>query len=167
MRGSQTSIVTIHPSVPIFSSILRRATEHRLGLVAFAIAAVLAVSGSTRLALLLAHWRDFDHAVPNLLRIFAVGFLMDAVTALYLSVPLLLWAVVLPQGVWRRTPHRLLTALALFLGTFVLLFVATAEYLFWDEFGARFNFIAVDYLVYNKDLVVEVPAEVKRKLGIK
>jgi hypothetical protein len=34
-----------------------------------------------------------------------------------------------------------------------MLFVATAEWLFWDEFGVRFNFIAVDYLVYSKEVV--------------
>ncbi|WP_323732540.1 LTA synthase family protein [Candidatus Bandiella euplotis] len=28
-----------------------------------------------------------------------------------------------------------------------------AEYFFWDEFGVRFNFIAVDYLVYQRELV--------------
>ena len=27
-----------------------------------------------------------------------------------------------------------------------------AEWLFWDEFGTRFNFIAVDYLVYGTEV---------------
>jgi hypothetical protein len=36
---------------------------------------------------------------------------------------------------------------------FVMLFVAVAEWLFWDEFGVRFNFIAVDYLVYSKEVL--------------
>ena len=34
-----------------------------------------------------------------------------------------------------------------------MLFTAAAEWLFWDEFGVRFNFIAVDYLVYSKEVV--------------
>jgi phosphoglycerol transferase MdoB-like AlkP superfamily enzyme len=33
------------------------------------------------------------------------------------------------------------------------LFVAAAEYFFWEEFGSRFNFIAVDYLIYTKVLL--------------
>lgn len=32
---------------------------------------------------------------------------------------------------------------------FAMLLIGTAEWLFWDEFGSRFNFIAVDYLVYT------------------
>lgn len=34
-----------------------------------------------------------------------------------------------------------------------LLFVAVGEYLFWDEFGVRYNFIAVDYLIYTNEVV--------------
>jgi hypothetical protein len=34
-----------------------------------------------------------------------------------------------------------------------MLFVAVAEWLFWDEFGVRFNFIAVDYLVYSDEVL--------------
>jgi phosphoglycerol transferase MdoB-like AlkP superfamily enzyme len=36
---------------------------------------------------------------------------------------------------------------------FILLFGALAEWLFWDEFEARFNFIAVDYLVYTTEVI--------------
>ena len=37
-----------------------------------------------------------------------------------------------------------------------MLFTAVAEWLFWDEFGVRFNFIAVDYLVYSDEVVNNV-----------
>ncbi len=40
---------------------------------------------------------------------------------------------------------------------FGLLFVAAAELVFWDEFGVRFNFIAVDYLVYTTEVVGQHP----------
>ena len=36
---------------------------------------------------------------------------------------------------------------------FALLFGAVAEWTFWDEFGVRFNFIAVDYLVYTTEVL--------------
>ncbi|WP_353116822.1 LTA synthase family protein [Myroides odoratus] len=32
-------------------------------------------------------------------------------------------------------------------------FIALGEYLFWDEFGVRYNFIAVDYLIYTNEVV--------------
>jgi phosphoglycerol transferase MdoB-like AlkP superfamily enzyme len=34
-----------------------------------------------------------------------------------------------------------------------LLFVAASELVFWDEFSVRFNFIAVDYLVYTTEVI--------------
>jgi phosphoglycerol transferase MdoB-like AlkP superfamily enzyme len=37
-----------------------------------------------------------------------------------------------------------------FLG--IITFITTAEWFFWDEFGARFNFIAVDYLVWTQEV---------------
>lgn len=37
-----------------------------------------------------------------------------------------------------------------------MLFTAVAEWLFWDEFGVRFNFIAVDYLVYSDEVLNNV-----------
>ncbi len=38
---------------------------------------------------------------------------------------------------------------------FVLLFlqILISEYFFWNEFGVRFNFIAVDYLVYTNEVI--------------
>ena len=34
-----------------------------------------------------------------------------------------------------------------------LLFVAASELVFWNEFSVRFNFIAVDYLVYTTEVI--------------
>lgn len=36
------------------------------------------------------------------------------------------------------------------------LFGAVAEWFFWEEFGVRFNFIAVDYLVYTNEVVANI-----------
>lgn len=36
---------------------------------------------------------------------------------------------------------------------YLLFFIELSEWTFWDEFGVRFNFIAVDYLVYTHEVV--------------
>src|SRR5581483_10755499 len=41
----------------------------------------------------------------------------------------------------------------LFLVTFLLLFNAISEYFFWNEFSTRYNFIAVDYLIYTTEVL--------------
>lgn len=35
---------------------------------------------------------------------------------------------------------------------FLLLFNAVSEFFFWQEFGTRYNFIAVDYLIYTREV---------------
>ena len=51
-----------------------------------------------------------------------------------------------------RTGQWVLYGLALVL-LYGLLFVAASELVFWNEFSVRFNFIAVDYLVYTTEVV--------------
>ena len=53
-----------------------------------------------------------------------------------------------------RASWRKITVLVMW-GAYVfgILFNAVGEYLFWDEFGVRYNFIAVDYLVYTNEVV--------------
>ncbi len=36
---------------------------------------------------------------------------------------------------------------------FVVLFASAADITFWNEFGTRFNFVAVDYLVYTSEVI--------------
>ncbi|MBO9199969.1 sulfatase-like hydrolase/transferase [Niastella sp. MAH-29] len=41
----------------------------------------------------------------------------------------------------------------IFLVTFLLLFNSISEYFFWNEFSTRYNFIAVDYLIYTNEVL--------------
>jgi phosphoglycerol transferase MdoB-like AlkP superfamily enzyme len=85
--------------------------------------------------------------------VFAVGFAYDLATLAYVGLPLVLLAAVVPlrgrRGRIGRFALESLCALML-LG---LLFVAVSEWTFWQEFQARFNFIAVDYLVYTTEVI--------------
>ncbi|HET8555470.1 MAG TPA: LTA synthase family protein [Rhodanobacteraceae bacterium] len=51
-----------------------------------------------------------------------------------------------------RVGQRVLYLFCLLL-LFILLFTGAAELTFWNEFGTRFNFIAVDYLVYTTEVI--------------
>lgn len=53
------------------------------------------------------------------------------------------------RGLWRKTV--LLFDVLLFV--FLMLFNAVSEYFFWEEFSSRYNFIAVDYLVYTTEVL--------------
>jgi Phosphoglycerol transferase and related proteins, alkaline phosphatase superfamily len=46
--------------------------------------------------------------------------------------------------------------LIIFLFSGVFLFQAVAEFFFWEEFACRFNFIAVDYLIYTTEVIQNI-----------
>lgn len=81
------------------------------------------------------------------------GFGFDLVVLVWLLAPALLWSALWPKR-WRATRIRGPVRLVLFfLAGFVLLFGALAEATFWEEFSTRFNFIAVDYLIYTHEVI--------------
>jgi phosphoglycerol transferase MdoB-like AlkP superfamily enzyme len=113
----------------------------------------LAFNGLVRVALALLE-RDASVLAPSrLLPALAIGLLFDAGVAAYLLAPLalLLWAWPSRLGGLRPALGAALLALAA-----LMAFVAAAELVFWNEFSARFNFIAVDYLVYTNEVVGNV-----------
>lgn len=89
----------------------------------------------------------------SLLATFGWGFLYDTGTACWLALPLIVILTLLPGRFFKEAWGRYVTNIIIFLAVFLLLFGSLAEWFFWDEFGARFNFIAVDYLVYTHEVV--------------
>jgi len=85
-----------------------------------------------------------------------VGLLFDLVMAWFLTLPLGLLGAVWPASWsasrWLRLPWRA----AWLFGAFLFTFWKISEILFWEEFGVRFNFIAVDYLVYTTEVVKNI-----------
>jgi len=113
----------------------------------------LGLSTATRVILLLQAWSALDAGPLLLAMIFATGFFFDCVTFSYFAVPFALVLLLLPDRAVRCRYMRPFTYAAFFAATYFLLFDAAAEYFFFEEFGTRFNFIAVDYLVYTTELI--------------
>ena len=124
----------------------------RLRLPLLAAAALLLASFATRAALALRPevtglgWFDY-------LQAFARGFWFDAATALLAATPLVLILMLTPDALARTRVFRALALAAFAASLFLLLLTAVGEWLFWNEFGARFNFIAVDYLLYTHEVI--------------
>lgn len=123
----------------------------RYGVVAWAAGLFLAVNTIVRIGLLI-----WERGEPGLLpwRLFAVlavGLLYDLAALSYVLVPFALLALALPDRAWGRKAHAVLASALLLALVFLLLFTSVAEALFWNEFTARFNFIAVDYLIYTRE----------------
>jgi phosphoglycerol transferase MdoB-like AlkP superfamily enzyme len=90
----------------------------------------------------------------RLLPALAIGALFDAAAGVLGLAPLALLLGLWPQRGSRSTRWLKCLMAALLLPLCVLVvFVAFAEFTFWNEFTSRFNFIAVDYLIYTKEVV--------------
>jgi phosphoglycerol transferase MdoB-like AlkP superfamily enzyme len=96
---------------------------------------------------------EIGHAPSTLLRIFTTGYAYDLVASLYMSIPLLIYLTILPRRIFNAPMNRWVLWSLFFIIFSLLLFDGVAEFLFWDEFGVRFNFIAVDYLVYTNEVI--------------
>lgn len=132
---------------------LQKAYNHRFGPVAILIVMVCTVSFITRLLLLIRSVPNLDWNPLNWVLIFLVGFFYDLVTGFYAAIPLVLYCWLMPRVIYTKKWHRFILYGILGFAFFLLLFNASAEWFFWDEFNVRYNFIAVDYLVYTTEVI--------------
>jgi phosphoglycerol transferase MdoB-like AlkP superfamily enzyme len=130
-----------------------RAGKHSLHLVAVMAAVLITLSFLTRVALLFKSAAGVDFTFLNLLGIFAIGIFYDVINAAYFTLPLVLYIWLTPRKWWRKRWHRFVLYGIFAFFVFGLLFNAVSEWVFWDEFSSRFNFIAVDYLVYTNEVI--------------
>lgn len=56
----------------------------------------------------------------------------------------------------RQLAGKMYVSLITFCFSAIFIFTAFAEYFFWDEFSSRFNFIAVDYLIYTTEVIQNI-----------
>ncbi len=85
--------------------------------------------------------------------IFLRGLWFDLATIGVLLIPFLIVAVLTPER-WRQTRfHVHLGRFVAWLLIAALLFGAVGEFFFWLEFSTRYNFIALDYLIYTQEVI--------------
>jgi phosphoglycerol transferase MdoB-like AlkP superfamily enzyme len=127
--------------------------NHRLKLWCVIGFVLFVMSLFTRIILLIISNNYLDFTFVNLTGIFLIGFLFDLANVFYFTIPFVLYLWLTPDRIFNKPRHRFVVYSWFFLMTAVLIFNAVAELLFWDEFNVRFNFIAVDYLVYTTEVV--------------
>jgi phosphoglycerol transferase MdoB-like AlkP superfamily enzyme len=113
----------------------------------------LAFALAIRLSLLGRSFADIGFTAPELAQIFLRGFWFDAATSLWAALPIAFVYLLVRRGFWEKRGGRVLEWCLRLMFVYVLLFAAVGEHLFWTEFTARYNFIAVDYLVYTQEVI--------------
>ena len=88
--------------------------------------------------------------------VLSVGLAFDLIAISWLLMPASLYAFLAPKRLLRSRGQARVTRLLFIAILALLLFNLMAGWVFWDEFQARYNFIAVDYLVYTTEVVKNI-----------
>ena len=84
------------------------------------------------------------------------GLFFDIGTISFIVFPSILYYFIFPNKWIGSWVDKIFIWFFTTLGTFILVFAFFAEITFWDEFKTRFNFIAVDYLIYTHEVVSNI-----------
>ena len=95
-------------------------------------------------------------SLPGLL---AAGVIADLIQSFYLLAPFAVFLWLTPDSFYRRPTVRRLLLGGAFVWMFAFTFVAAIEYFFFEEFDARLNLVAVDYLLYPTEVVGDIWAD--------
>ena len=90
--------------------------------------------------------------VPNNI-FYQYGGSVEEIALFFFGAKTLCFAAMLFAGKWRKQVRNILYFITLFIYTFAIVMNAVSEYFFWNEFGIRYNFIAVDYLIYTTEVI--------------
>ena len=99
---------------------------------------------------------DIDSPVYQIALAFLIGMVNDLAFFSYLLIPFVLYLLVLPNRIYQSKIHKIISFGVFITCLYGLFFIELSEWTFWDEFGVRFNFIAVDYLIYTHEVVSNI-----------
>jgi phosphoglycerol transferase MdoB-like AlkP superfamily enzyme len=116
----------------------------------------LALGSVMRLVLWGQFGLDADIATTQLPAIVLAGLVNDFVESLYLFAPVALYILLMPDRWYRAPANQVLLYGTVAMAIAVLLYVTAAEYFFFEEFDARFNIVAYDYLAYPTEVFTDI-----------
>jgi phosphoglycerol transferase MdoB-like AlkP superfamily enzyme len=122
------------------------------GLLAPLAVAYLLIGAALRVVLWTVYAGEARYVARDLVLGLACGAINDAVTLVYLLLPLTLFLMLLPARLGAGWVGRALLGVVLYVCLFGALLLAVMEFYFFDEFQARFNLVAVDYLIYPTEV---------------
>ena len=132
---------------------MQKIFTHRFGPLVVLAIIVCALNFIIRLTLLIKSWADVELSLLSFLGIFIVGLFYDLVVWSFFAIPVAFYCWLMKDS-WYKKKWSLIPLFILFsILILILFFSAGGEIVFWDEFNVRYNFIAVDYLIYTTEVI--------------
>jgi phosphoglycerol transferase MdoB-like AlkP superfamily enzyme len=117
----------------------------------FAIFAFL--SFAVRSVFLFLERKEIVFSTLLVLKIYVVGLFFDLLALSYIATLPLFYYTFIPNKILNSKIHQIANRFFYFLFLYVIVFSCFSEWFFWEEFQSRFNFIAVDYLIYTTEVI--------------
>ncbi|MFM7557544.1 MAG: LTA synthase family protein [Alphaproteobacteria bacterium] len=109
-----------------------------------------------RFFLTLKYLNNLDKNFLEFFKIFSIGLFFDFLTFCYLTAIPLLYYLSIPTNIFNRPRHIKFLKIIYFIFLNIIIFSFFSEVVFFDEFDTRFNFIAVDYLIYTTEVIENI-----------
>ncbi len=98
-------------------------------------------------------WTFQNLGFADIVKSYATGIVFDLATYSLFILPYIVYLLVLPTRWLNTRLDRIATHICFVIFAGMVIFDIASEYAFWQEFAVRFNFIAVDYLVYAREVL--------------
>ncbi len=113
----------------------------------------LSLSIISRFILLGYSFGEVDLDFVSLMKTVSVAVIYDLSGATYFIIPFVLYTLVVPRKFFNTKIHKTIYIILYTIAVGLVVFNVFGEWFFWDEFKVRYNFIAVDYLVYTSEVL--------------
>lgn len=84
------------------------------------------------------------------------GGALPEIGFVFIALKTLIFGLMLFIPKYRDKIRLVLFSIAVFITSLIIVQNAISEFFFWNEFGVRYNFIAVDYLVYTNEVIKNI-----------
>ncbi len=109
-----------------------------------------------RLVLYSLSFTNIEFSFSHLIEILAIGLFYDIGSLSYLIAFYSIYLLIIPSKYSGSKVDKILTYSAYWIFMIVITFSFLAEITFWMEYQRRFNFIAIDYLLYTYEVIENI-----------
>lgn len=110
----------------------------------------------TRALLLVLARNDLTSTAGDVARAFVAGQVFDLLAAGWLLLPFVAYLALTSERWFHRPVNRAGIHAGFFIAIAAAVLVFATELFFFDEFTSRFNFVAVDYLIFPKEVITNI-----------
>lgn len=105
---------------------------------------------------MIGHSANVDFSFMAMVKTSGVLILTTAVSFLFVMLPYTLYLLLLPSKYQNGRFDKIITTFSFLLFVLSTLCEEAASQIFWEEFSSAFNFIAVDYIIFTKKVLLNL-----------